>query len=183
MVLREQLLTAEQFFEIARLPENKERRLELEDGVIVEMAASRPINTVIASRVGHFLNSHILPNDLGYVTSPDGGFKLASGRVRQPDVAFVSKKRYPKLPSEFEGGPDLAIEVVSPNEDVLKKVDEYLEAGTQLVWAIYPDSKDVHVFAPQHQWKKLGIDDTLTGENVLPDFELPVKDIFPPETE
>lgn len=103
MVLREQLLTAEQFFEIARLPENKERRLELEDGVIVEMAASRPINTVIASRVGHFLNSHILPNDLGYVTSPDGGFKLASGRVRQPDVAFVSKKRYPKLPSEFEG--------------------------------------------------------------------------------
>lgn len=141
MLIRNRLYTAEEFFEIARLPENDNRRLELEDGVIIEMAASRPINTVIATRMATFLNNHIMKNNAGYVSGADGSYKLANDRVRQPDVAFISKKRYPELPDEFEGGPDIAVEVVSPNEDVLKKASEYLESGTTLVWAIYPDEK------------------------------------------
>lgn len=119
-------------------------------------------------------------HDPGYVTGADGGFKLANDRVRQPDVAFVSKSRYPSLPDEFEGGPDLAVEIVSANEDVLKKTDEYLESGTSLIWAVYPDEQVVHVFAPQRQWTKIDINGTLSGEGVLPGFSLFVKDIFPP---
>lgn len=184
MVTHERLYTAEEFFELARLPENEGRRLELEDGVIIEMAASRPINTVIASRINHFISSHVLPKNLGYITGADGGFKLASGRVRQPDVAFVSIERYPTIPTEFDAGPDLAVEVVSPHEDVLKKIDEYLEAGTQLIWAIYPDEQIVHIFRQtEPRWEKLTVSDTLSGENVLPDFKLAVKDIFPPQAE
>lgn len=34
MALREKLYTAEEFFKIASLPENEEKRLELDDGVI-----------------------------------------------------------------------------------------------------------------------------------------------------
>lgn len=181
MVLREKLYTAEEFFEIARLPENVHRRLELEDGVIIEMAASRPINTVIAARMSTFLNNYIFENNIGYITGADGGFKLSNGRVRQPDVAFVSKARYPRLPAEFEGGPDLAVEVVSPNEDVLKKVNEYLESGTQLVWVIYPDEQLIHIFEPEQQWEKLRVGDILSGKDVLPNFSLVVKDVFPPE--
>jgi Uma2 family endonuclease len=80
-----------------------------------------------------------MQHNLGYVTAPDGGFKLASGRVRQPDTAYISKQRQPSIPDNFEIAPDLAVEVVSPNEDVLKKVDEYLESGTHVVWVIYPN--------------------------------------------
>jgi Uma2 family endonuclease len=184
MVLREQTYTAEEFWQIAQLPENETLRLELEDGVIVEMASSSPRNTVIAARMAYFLNTFVLPRNLGYVTAPDGGFKLGKGRVRQPDCAFISKKRLPTLPKEFDIAPDIAVEVVSQNEDVLRKAKEYLEAGTQLVWVIYPDEQSVEVLRPHEpRWQTLGVEDTLSGESVLTGFELPVRDIFPSQDE
>ena len=182
MVMREKLYTADEFWEIAQLPENEGRRLELEDGVIVEMPSSSPLNTIIAVRVATFLNNHVMQNNSGYVTAPDGGFKLATGKVRQPDVAFISKKRQPTIPKHFNIAPDLAVEIVSANEDVLKKVDEYLESGTQIVWVIYPNEQTVHVFRQQEpRWHKLTISDILSGEDVLPDFTLAVRSIFPPD--
>ncbi len=183
MILEEKLYTAEEFWEVAQLPENEGRRLELEDGVIVEMASSKPINTVIAGRVIHFLNAFVIPKNLGYVTVPDGGFELSPKTVCQPDAAFVSKKLLPKLPSNFKLAPDLAVEIVSKNEDVLKKTNEYFRAGTQIVWAIYADEKAVYVFQLDDdsnlRGKTFGIDDILDGGDVLPGFSLPVRDIFP----
>ena len=72
MVVKDRLYTVEEFWEIARLPENEGRRLELEDGVIVDVGASSPINTVTAMRIGYFFNAFVIPRDLGYVTGPDG---------------------------------------------------------------------------------------------------------------
>lgn len=182
MVIRDKLYTAEEFWVIARLPENEGRRLELDEGVIVEMAASSPKNTVIAGRVIHYLNAFVIPRDLGYVTTPDGGFKLAPKKVRQPDAAFISKTRAPELPDEFEIAPDLAVEVVSPNEDIFKKAGEYLRAGTRMVWALYADEQTVYVFHLDEDGKlsaqPMGMDETLDGEDVLPGFKLAVKDIF-----
>lgn len=183
MVLREKLITVGEFREIARLPENEDKRLELEDGVIVEMAASKPINSIVAVRIGHFLNAHVIPNHLGVVTGADGGFKLQSGTSRQPDVAFVSKAQAKIIPDEFDFAPALAVEVVSPSEDVFKKVNEYLSSGTSIVWAVYCDEKKVYVFTQDqsgvvHSEPK-GVDDVLTGGDVLPALKLPVKDVFP----
>jgi Uma2 family endonuclease len=183
MVIRERPYTAQEFWELARSPQYAEQRIELDNGRLVEMAPSRPINTIIAGRIITFLNIHILKTDSGYVTVPDGGFKLADDIVRQPDVAYISKARQPNIPDEFEVAPDLAVEIVSPREDVLKKVYEYLRAGTQIVWAVYADDQTVHVFrladSGQLIGDTLGIDDTLDGGDVLPDFRLQVRDIFP----
>ena len=182
-MLQEKIYTVEEFWEIARAPENEGKRLELEHGVILEMAASTPTNTVIAGRVIYFFNGYVIPRNAGYVTVPDGGFRLDENTSRQPDAAFVSKGRVPKLPAEFRLAPDLAVEVVSPSEDVLKKVNEYLRAGSQLVWAIYPDEKTVYVFHLDADGRLIGthfgINDTLDGGDVMPGFSLPVRDIFP----
>jgi len=145
MALREKLYTAEEFFEIASLPENEDKRLELDDGEIVEMAESSPTNSVTATRISTFINNFVIPRNLGYVTGADGGYKLAEKRVRQPDVGFISKARLPKLPKRFQIPPDLAVEIVSPDEDIFKKAREYLHAGTKMVWAVYTDEKTVHI--------------------------------------
>lgn len=183
MLLREKLYTAEEFFEIAALPENEDKRLELDDGVIVEMAGSSPINTVTAMRIGTFVNNFVMPRDLGYVTGADGGFKLAPKRVRQPDVGFISKARVPKLPKRFDIAPDLAIEVVSEDEDIFKKAREYLRAGSKIVWAVYPDEKTVYAMRLDEDGGirslPYDINAILDGGDVLPGFTLPVKDIFP----
>lgn len=180
MAIQQPLMTADDFFEWVNLPENDNRRFELDDGMMIEMPPSSPLNTVVAQRISYFLSNHVLPRDLGYITGPDVGFQLGAGHVRQPDVAFIAKSRLPELPSRFEIAPDLAVEVVSPNEDVLKKTREYLSAGTTLVWAVYPHEQIVEVFrAESPRWQTLTGDDTLDGGDILPDFSVPVRELFP----
>ena len=187
MVAQERLYTAEEFWEIALLPENADKRLALVDGEIIEMPPSSQINTVIAMRIGSFFNAFVIPRDLGYVTGADGGYTLTVHNARQPDVAFISKARHPVLEGvAFPIAPDLAVEVISPSEssnDVLKKVQRYIEAGTQLVWTVYPLEQTVYVWTPAPDGglhvKTFGIEDTLDGGDVLPGFTLKVRDIFP----
>ncbi len=188
MVAQERLYTAEAFWEIAQLPKNADKRLALLDGEIIEMPPSSQINTVIAGRIIYFFNAYVIPRDLGYVTGADGGFTLTEHNARQPDVGFISKARHPVLEGvAFPIAPDLAVEVISPSEssnDVLKKVQRYIEAGTRLVWAVYPIEQTVYVWKPASHGDGLnvqtfGIDDTLNGGDVLPGFELKVRDIFP----
>lgn len=187
MVIAEQLYTAEAFFEYAMLPENQDRRLELDDGVIVEMAASTPMNTITAARIIYFLNQFVIPNRLGVVTAPDGGFKLASRRTRQPDAAFVSFAHSPGIPDRFDFAPDLALEVVSPDEDIFRKALEYLRAGTRQVWAVYTDEQIVYVMTLNNDGTLLSrpydIDSVLDGGDILPGFKLPVRDVLPTQTQ
>lgn len=184
MALRESLHTFEEFWEIANLPENADRRLELEDGVIIDMGSSSKLNTVVSGRLIHFLNAHVIAHDLGIITSPDAGFKLGSRSYRQPDIAYISKNTSTDLKGVyFTVAPDLAVEIVSPDEDVFKKANEYIEAGTKMVWAVYAAEKRVYVFRPNEDGtlnvQPYGIDDTLDGGDVLPNFSLRVRDIFP----
>ncbi|GIK65495.1 MAG: hypothetical protein BroJett018_32890 [Chloroflexota bacterium] len=183
MLLHEKTYTVEEFWEIARLPENEGRRLELENGVIVEMASSSPLNSATAVRISYFLTDFNLKCQCGYVVGADSGFVMSGGNVRQPDAAFVSKKRFPALPDEFDAAPDIAVEVVSDREDVHIKAQEYLHSGGTFVWAVYAEAKTVYVFRLDEHDQLIStpfrIDDTLTGGDVLPGFTLPVRDIFP----
>lgn len=183
MVLRERLYTAEEFWKYIDLPENDEKRLELEDGEIIDVGESRPVNTVTASRIGYFLNAFVIPHNLGYVTGADGGFKLGEKRVRIPDVGFISKARMPKLPKRFGVAPDLAVEVVSEDEDIHRKAREYLTAGTKIVWAVYPNERTVYTMRLEADGTLTstphGIDAELNGGAIIPGFKLPVRDIFP----
>lgn len=184
MTLQEKLYTVDEFLEVAQLPDNADRRLELVDGEIVEMPPSSQKNTVTAGRIIYFLNAFIIPNDLGFVSVPDGGFQLNENTLRQPDTAFVSKDRHQKLEGvRFPLAPDLAVEVVSPDEDIFKKVKDYLHAGTRLVWAMYANDKEVFAFTLEADNSirsvRYGVDDTLDGGDVLPGFAVAVRDIFP----
>src|SRR5205085_3798407 len=73
---------------------------------------------------------------------------------RRPDLAFVSTQSWPlerPVPKEgdWEVVPDLAVEVISPNdslEDVLAKMNEYFAFGVQQVWLVVPRVQYVLVF-------------------------------------
>ncbi len=187
MVLQEKLYTAAEFWEVAQRRENADKRLELIDGVIVEMASSSQKNTVIAGRFIYFLNAFVIPRDLGYVTGPDGGYTISERNAFQPDAAFISKDRHPILEGvEFPIAPDLAVEVISPSEssnDVLKKVQRYIGAGTHYVWTVYPEDQEVYVWMRAEDgglhMQPFSIADTLDGGEVLPGFKLKVSEIFP----
>lgn len=180
-----QLITVDEFWEISNAPENAGRRLELVDGEIIEMPASSNINTVLAMRIGGYMMLHVETLDLGYVTAPDGGFRLDEYNAPQPDTAFIRKERANLQGKEFIGAPDLAVEIVSPSESrpmITRKIRRYLEYGCQVVWVVYPEDEAVEVY-------RLGADGNLTihlvekdgvleGAEVLPNFQLPLSKIF-----
>lgn len=186
MVVQAKLYTVEEYLAFCRLPENAERRLELVEGEIVELASSSKKNTVIAARIAYYLNTCVIPADLGYVSGADGGFQLGARTVRLPDTAFISKERAGGLEGAvLSGAPDLAVEVISDSEtprEVLDKARAYLEAGAALVWTVYPDAQVVDVYRLTRDSSMIvdtvGAGGTLSGAPALPGFTLPLADLF-----
>ena len=138
----------------------------------------------MAARLGDFVDGH----GIGECGISEGGFKLASDPdvVRAPDVWFVRAERVPAggFPSGiWEGFPDLAVEVLSPTDRplaVAQKLQDYLDAGTRLVWVLDPDARAAAVYRPGHVPTFLNEDGILDGEDVLPGFALPLRDVLPP---
>jgi Uma2 family endonuclease len=166
--------------------EARENRLcELVDGVLVEKPMGMR-ESVMAMKLGALLLAFIEPRKLGVVAGADGMLQLKVALVRIPDVAFISWSRFPggRLPTEAAPlvAPDLAVEILSPSNtkrEMSRKLREYFEAGTRLVWYIDPDPRTVSVFTnPGEPTGVLTANDTLDGGDVLPAFTLPLKDLF-----
>ena len=86
------------------------------------------------------------------------------------------------MPDDYGSvAPDLAVEVLSPGDRpryVLDKVGEYLEAGVRLVWVIDPRKARAVVYRSLSEVRELGPNDALEGEDVLPGFACPLRDIL-----
>ena len=176
------LFTAEELF---CLPAD-ERRLELVKGKLYEMAPAGGRHGRVAMRIGRLLDTHVELTGLGQVFAAETGFTLQRNpdTVRAPDAAFVAQDRMP--PGETPDGylalaPDLAVEVISPNDrprEVREKVADWLNAGTRLVWVIYPVSRIVAVHRPPDSVEELGAEDLLDGTEVVPGFACRLGELF-----
>ncbi len=188
MEVQARYITAERFLDLLEQPEYQDRSFDLVEGELVEMSKPTVGHGEIVSWLNIKIGSYIVENALGRVCSGDAGFILArsfTGRdtVRGLDFAFIAKERAPG-PLDFswyEQGPDLAVEVISPNnraDDIHLKVMQLLAAGTGLIWLVYPESRTVVAHSADGA-KTLHEGDRLDGGDVLPGFALRVGDIFP----
>jgi Uma2 family endonuclease len=180
---QQKLYTAGEFWELA---ENfGDKKYELIEGVLIEMAPSSLNNSAIAMRIGRLIGNYVDERNLGMVFGADGGFTLFPNTVQIPDVSFVVLERLPEeVPKTLDGGPDLAVEIISPSETsahIIRKTERYLDAGTKMVWNVYPEEEAVYVYLPTDTGmnvQKFTIADTLEGGDVLPGFTLKVSVIF-----
>jgi Uma2 family endonuclease len=79
--------------------------------------------------------------------------------------------------------PDLAVEVVAPKDkslEVEERLDDFLNAGTALVWLIYPETQSAYVVRADGSAARLTAEKELDGENVLPGFRYKLADLFQP---
>ena len=126
---------------------------------------------------------HVHTNRLGRVSSSNG-FLLAPDHVRAPDVGFVlaERARTPgATPGYFPGPPDIAVEVISPNDrygDVEEKVEDWLAAGTLVVIVVNPRSRTVRIHRPGSDVATLHEDDILEVPEVIPGWRMPIREIF-----
>ena len=139
----------------------------------------------VSATVGARIGMYVKKRGLGVVTAATG-FELESDpdHVRSPNLAFVRRDREEAAgPTQgfFPGPPDLAIEVVSPSDGqtyVDDKVADWLDAGTLAVIVVDPRRRAVKVYRTPADTVVLTEDDTLTVEDAVPGWKLPVSDIF-----
>ncbi len=182
MITQTRLVMAE---ELERMPQN-DAHVELVKGEIVKMSPAGHEHGEIAGRIFAAIFAFVRQQRLGKVYAAETGFVLSRNpdTVRAPDAAFVSTERavqQTRRQGFFVGAPDLAVEVVSP-EDTVEELDtkivEYLEAGTKLVWIAHPRTRTIAVYPSLDQVRVLTANDTLDGGAVLPGFAVAVKEIF-----
>jgi Uma2 family endonuclease len=173
------LMTAEQIPTIAAA-----KRTELVRGELIEMSPVGGPHSATAGLLLSWIIAFARPRRLG-IAGPEWGFVLFRDpdTVRAPDVCFIAAARIAAkgLEGFFEGAPDLAVEVVSPEDrasEVQEKVREYLAAGTRLVWVIDPQTQTVAAYHPSGDAHIYAGDDQVPAEDVLPGFSFRCRELF-----
>jgi Uma2 family endonuclease len=123
---------------------------------------------------------------LGVCFDSSTGFKLPNGADRSPDVAWIRKERWQALtPQQREKfppiAPDFVLELMSPTDElciVREKMLEYRDNGVRLGWLIDPKTRRVEVYRPGREVDVLDAPALLSGEEVLPGFNLALAGIW-----
>jgi Uma2 family endonuclease len=162
---------------------NPEKEYELVNGQPEEKEMGGARHGGVGMRLGAEIWVHVKKHKLGGVYGSDTSFQIGQNE-RLPDVSFVAAERIP-LEGEPEGiwpiAPDLAVEIISPNdlyEKVNSKVLEYLAAGVQQVWLVSPEHKTVTIFRSPTEVTVFSEDSELASEDLLPGFRCRLSDLF-----
>ena len=173
------LITAD---ELEHMP-GTDHGCELVKGRLVRMSPVGPDHGRIVVGFASMLHQHVKSRRLGDVVT-EVGFKLEvdPDTVRAPDIAFIRRERTTRgTHGFFKGGPDLVVEVLSPDDrrsEVLEKIDEYLAHGVFVVVVVDPDDKTVAVHRRLTPPVTLVEDDELDLDDVVTGFSCRVSEIF-----
>jgi Uma2 family endonuclease len=180
MVVDERVMTVEEFWaQYAGQP------YELVEGRVEEVTPTGYLHGSVTSRTLAHLIGFVEQHGLGDVVGAETGFHLSATVMRAADAAFIGNEKLARItdPDKYlPFAPDLAVEVVSPGDtaaDIQHKVDAYLQAGTALVWVIYPSLKKVIVYRPDGTARTIPEGGALDGGEVLPGLAIPVAALFP----
>jgi len=178
----ETLVTAE---ELLAMPDDG-FRYELIAGEIRQMSPAGIEHGLVAGRLDRLLGQHVFQNKLGETLIAEPSFRLSRDpdTVRVPDIAFIRRdrlRRRDRREAFWPGAPDLAVEVVSPNDapsEVDEKVMAWLDAGAGMVWVVNPASRSITVHRSSTDITTLTEKDELDGQDVVPGFRCRVSEIF-----
>jgi Uma2 family endonuclease len=172
--------------ELLKLPRGEGKRYELIEGQLRVMCASGFEHGRVTMAAGRLLSNHVYTTGSGVTLGAETGFILARGpdTMRAPDAAFVSQARADAVgpsPGFWPGGaPDLAIEVVSPEDSrpyVRAKALNWLETGATAVLVLYPRTCSATVYRAGGNVQSY-TEGTLDLSDAVPDWQVAVADFF-----
>ena len=162
-----------------------DRNYEFIGGGVVEVV-SNSLASRVTFKIGGFLFAYLQAHPIGEATTADGGY-MVNGERYIPDIGFIRRDRMTGKADSiyYPVAPDLAVEVISnPNNsqemrDLRVKLVNYLKAET-MVWMVDPYNRTGEMYIPDQPTQLVDEDGFLTGGDVLADFRVGLKDIFPP---
>jgi Uma2 family endonuclease len=170
--------------DLERMPEDGMQR-EILYGELIQLLPPHLRHEVIAARINESLVISNAQAKVGTVFMSGMGYRVLSDDRTwlQPDVSLLRTERVKASAGKdyVDGSPDLAVEVVSPSEsaqDVEDKIQAYLLGGAQAVVVVYPKSRFVRLHLADGTARALREGDVLELPSFLPEWRLPITDIF-----
>ncbi len=170
--------------DVVEIHDREDRLYELVDGILLEKTVGT-YESYLAGLLVRLLWNFVREQDLGIILPPDGMMRLAPGLVRIPDVSFISRARLPgrKIPRDpiADLAPDLAVEVISKSntrEEMDRKLADYFAAAVRQVWYVYPDRREIRLYLARDKHTILTERQTLDGGDLLPGFQLDLRQFF-----
>jgi Uma2 family endonuclease len=160
---------------------------EIVNGELVMSPKNNFQHEQICQRLNFALESFNRAHRLGSVFGSNMGFWMENRNCRAPDVSFVAKDRLlrqgfkPDTKTFFNGAPDLAVEVLSPNNtrgEMDARLADFFASGAQIVWVVHPDEQFVEACRTRVDRQIVGPAGFLEGDGILPGFRFPVGDLF-----
>jgi len=159
---------------------------ELDNGRLIIMPPPGGEHGSTENKFSGYFFMHGEMRGLGKAVCGDVGIVLwrDPDRVVGADAVFVASRSLPIRYSKegyLETIPDLIVEVMSKNDSwkkMRKKIKDYLKAGARVIWVADRDARTVTEFRPGHDERVYTDKDTLTIEDVIPGFQLPVAVVF-----
>jgi Uma2 family endonuclease len=158
-------------------------RCELSRGRLRVMTPAGYEHGLVAMRIAFRLMAYATRHAAGSVTGAETGFLVAESpdTVLAPDVAFVSRGRAQATSRYFVGPPDLAVEVVSPNDrpgEIEEKARSWIDAGVRLLWIADPAMRTIVERRGRLAPREYRGGEATPAHDVLPGFSLDVDDAF-----
>jgi Uma2 family endonuclease len=182
MTTTTRLMTAD---ELLTLPRGR-FRYELIKGELITMSPGGGEHGALIANLTGMLYQHVKANKLGIIFGAETGFKLESNpdTVRAPDVCFIRRERVERegIAKGYPvGSPDLAVEVLSPDDSprkVEKKTGDWFAGGALEVWNVNPRKRTVTAHHSTADATTLTEDEELYGGALLPGFRCRVSEVF-----
>ena len=169
-------------------PDNDFWDFELLEGELIPRAPHGFAQGVLAVDFAVHLSNHVEQTDAGFCTIGSGYYPSGENdTLVGTDVAFLSHERDPGSPPEewVAAMPDIAVELFEPWDSLSlarRKAEVYMRKGTRLFWLVLPARRVIEVSRldadARIEKESLGLGETLSGEDILPGFELALSDIF-----
>lgn len=161
-------------------------RYELVNGELTMLSPAGGRHGRIAVRINKLLAIHVDDHGLGATFAAETGFKITANpdTVRAPDGAFVRQQKMESLVDDtgyLPFAPDLAVEVISLTDSfsaVENKAFAWLDAGTDLVLVIDPESKTAHLYRSRTDITVARPGEIIDASAAVPDWQFGVDEIF-----
>jgi len=132
-----------------RLPETN-RIIELSKGRLIITPSPTSQHQKILSKLFLSLGDHITSNNLGDIVMSPMDTRLWEGKIRQPDIVFMTNDHLDRITEQLWGVPDLVVEILSEGTaktDKEDKFQEYEKAGVQEYWIVDPFNQSIEVYS------------------------------------
>lgn len=178
-------LSEEQFDNLARNQPDLNIELTAE-GELVILAPTLPETGRMKFDLNFFLAAWARKDGTGVGFDSSSLFTFPNGAKRSPDMAWVKREKWESLEVSERRKfskivPDFVVELRSSSDSLSEleaKMAEYVANGVRLGWLIDPFEKRVHIYRANGEIEVLDDPQSVSGEDVLPGFELPVREIW-----